>query len=405
MDETRELADKAKDKRSLIGTDVELKRFNATDPNPEASYGLEELAGDEKNLIAEIGIKDKDRESSGTYIQVNKNKVIYTPTSKKIELLPIKEAIKRYNWIKNYYWRAVSVDTDKYTSNVELDLHNGYFIRAHRSQKAQEPVQACLLLKSANLKQNIHNLIIAEEDSELHVITGCVSPSTLEPALHLGITEFYVKKNAKLTFTMIHRWGKNSYVRPRSAAIIEEGGVFINNYIILGAVGDIQTYPTVYLRGRKAKAELYSVIYGTGKSLYDVGGRVVLESEETSGKVISRSIANDESTIYARGQLLGKSPNSRAHLECNGLLLSEKARLIAVPELEAQVTGVELSHEASVGKIQQEQLIYLMSRGLTEDEANSLIVRGFMSINVPDMPSKLKKTIDDAIQLTKLKGF
>jgi Fe-S cluster assembly scaffold protein SufB len=398
-------AQRAKNKKSVIGKDLDLDRFTVIDDKNSERIAINELDTAEKQMLSDVGIRGNLEGVSASFIQIDQKKISLDRIYKNVDILAIKDALKKYDWLSDYYWKAVNVDTDKYTSIVELDLHNGYFIHSPKGEKISQPIQSCLMLKTGNLKQDIHNIVIADEDSELHIVTGCVSPKFLEPALHLGVSEFYVKKNAKLTFTMIHRWNKNSYVRPRSAAIIEEGGTFISNYIILGPTGDIQTFPTVQLEGRNAKAELYSIIYGSGKSNYDIGGRIILEGENCSGKVISRAIANDEATIYARGQLVGKKANSRAHLECNGLLLSEKAKLYAIPELMAEVTGVELSHEASVGKIQQEQLTYLMSRGLTEDEANSLVVRGFMTVRVPDLPAKLQKTIDDAIELTQVQGF
>ncbi len=405
MADKKELAFKAKDKKSPIGADIDLNVFKSEIRETSSESDIKQIAVEERRIMENVGVNPEEKKTAGIYVQIDQNRVFYNSLTQKAEILPIKEAIEKYEWLKDYYWNAVNVDADKYTSAVELELHNGYFIRARRGQRIREPVQACLMLKTGNIKQNIHNIIIVEENAELHLVTGCVSPNILEPALHLGITEFYVKKNAKLTFTMIHRWGKRTLVRPRSAAIVEEGGVFINNYIILSDVGDLQTYPTVYLKGENSKAELYSVIYGTGKSIYDVGGRIILEAEGAKGKIVSRTIGADESIIYARGHLIGKRSGCRAHLECNGLLLSDKSRLTAIPELEAETTGVELSHEATIGKIEQEQLTYLMSRGLSEEEANSLIVRGFMTINVPDLPPTLQKTVDDAIRLTKLSGF
>ncbi|MHA1409693.1 MAG: SufB/SufD family protein [Candidatus Odinarchaeia archaeon] len=405
MANLKKIAENARNKKASIGKDIDLDKFATEEDNKEGRIELEELDQNEKELLYEVGVRPNLTDVSGSFVQIDQKKISFEKIYKNVDVLPIKDALNKYEWLTDYYWKAVNVDTDKYTSDVELSLGNGYFIRSHKGERVTKPVQSCLMLKTGNIKQNVHNIVIAEEGSELHVITGCVSPKFLEPALHLGVTEFYVKKNAKLTFTMIHRWSKNSYARPRSVAIVEEGGVFISNYVILGPVNDIQTYPSVYLKGRGAKAELYSVIYGAGKSNYDIGGRIILEADDASGKVVSRAIANDECVIYARGQLVGKEPGARAHLECNGLILNEKAKLYAIPELKAETSGVDLSHEASVGKIQQEQLIYLMSRGLTEEEANSLVVRGFLTIRVPDLPPNLQKTIDNAIELTKVQGF
>jgi Fe-S cluster assembly scaffold protein SufB len=267
------------------------------------------------------------------------------------------------------------------------------------------PVQSCLVMKKDRVVQNVHNVIIGEANSEMHIITGCAAPSKVEKALHLGVSEFFLKKKAKLTFTMIHRWNENIFVRPRSGAILEENSVFISNYVILDPVKTIQSFPRVRLVGRNAKAELYSVIYGSKDSKYDIGGEISLEAPGTSGKIISRTISADSSQIVARGSLIGKAPGTRAHLECNGLMLSDTAKITAVPMLEAVVADTELSHEATVGKLGADQLNYLMSRGLTEDEATSLIVRGFISLKSPDLPPLLQRSIDEAITLTLARRF
>ncbi|MHA1238931.1 MAG: SufB/SufD family protein [Candidatus Odinarchaeia archaeon] len=402
LNDLKEKALKAKDKKPQIGDDVSLENFSTQDTY-ETLSDIGELKSDEKQLLKDVGLNLE--KSPGAYVQVDQSKVFYTSRYENVEVLPTAEAIEKYKWLKEYWWKAVPVDLDKFTANVELEPFNGYFIRSKPNTKTTTPVQSCLMLKTFRSKQNIHNVIIAEENSEIHVITGCAAPTKLETALHLGITEFYVKKNAKLTFTMIHKWSSGTVVKPRAVAILEEGAVFINNYIILSPVKEIQTFPTVYLKGEGAKAELYSVIYGSGASKYDVGGRIVVEAKNTRGKVVSRAVATDETKIYARGHLVGKSPDTRAHLECNGLLLSDKAEIHAVPQLSALVSGTELSHEATVGKIEAEQLIYLMSRGLTEEQANDLIVRGFMTVRIPELPDALEKSIDQAIKLTKFKAL
>ena len=130
-----------------------------------------------------------------------------------------------------------------------------------------------------------------------------------------------------------------------------------------------------------------------------------MEAPGARGKVISRSIATDQAQIIARGELVGKTAGVRGRVECNGLLLNEGARIAAVPMLDAVAEGVELSHEATVGKVGADQLNYLMSRGLTEEEATSLIVSGFMHLKTPDLPPPLQKAIDDAVKMTLEKGL
>jgi Fe-S cluster assembly scaffold protein SufB len=214
--------------------------------------------------------------------------------------------------------------------------------------------------------------------------------------LHVGISEFFVKKNAKLSFTMIHNWAEDMAVRPRSVARVEEGGLFLNNYICMKPVRSLQMYPTTYLNGPDAVARFYSIVVGSPGSQYDMGGRIFLEHPGNRAEIISRVISNG-GNVMARGHLVGKEPEIKAHLECRGLLLNGGV-IHAIPELEGHVDGVEMSHEAAVGKIAQEEITYLMARGLSEDEATATIVRGFLSVDIPGLPSELQKEIDRAVE-------
>jgi Fe-S cluster assembly scaffold protein SufB len=157
-------------------------------------------------------------------------------------------------------------------------------------------------------------------------------------------------------------------------------------------------YPTTHLVGENAVARMYSIIVGSPDSEYDVGGRVYLKKKGNRAEVVARTITNG-GRIISRGHLIGEVADIKAHLECKGLIL--KGGLVyAVPELEGHVDGVEMSHEAAVGKIAQEEINYLMSRGLSEDEATSTIVRGFLSVDIPGLPPQLKAEIDKAIELS-----
>jgi len=194
---------------------------------------------------------------------------------------------------------------------------------------------------------------------------------------------------------MIHNWAEEMDVRPRSVARVEEGGIFINNYICMKPVRSIQMYPTTYLVGDNATAMFYSIIVGTPGSYLDIGGRIYLKNRGSRAEIIQRSISNG-AHIINRGHLIGEAPEIKAHLECKGLLL--KGGIIdSIPQLEGHVEGVDMSHEAAVGKVAQEEINYLMSRGLSEDQATSTIVRGFLSIDIKGLPEALKAEIDRAI--------
>jgi Fe-S cluster assembly scaffold protein SufB len=397
-DELKERAAKAKDKKALLGPDIDLNEFEKA-PVPHKYLADEELCtlpeDDQKRLVM-AGLDVRKKERGGTFFQKDTAVVHCETVREGIEVIPIQRALKEHEWIKEYYWKLVPVDTDKYTAAAELDLHDGYVIRALPGSKSVYPVQACLYLEKEGLQQTVHNIIIAEEDSELHIITGCATSPHLKRGAHVGISEFFVKKNAKLSFTMIHNWAEEMIVRPRSVGQVESGGLFLNNYICMKPVRSLQMYPVTHLIGEDAVARFYNIIVGSPGSEYDIGGRIFLKEPKTRAEIVARTISNG-ANIIARGHLIGEVPEIKAHLECKGLILNGGI-IHAIPELEGKVDGVEMSHEAAVGKIAQEEISYLMSRGLSEEEATSTIVRGFLNVDIPGLPQQLKAEIDRAIE-------
>jgi len=396
MRNLNEMAVQAKGKKAGLGVDINLDEFTSDAvPHPYLE-DLRTLPAEDKKRLMLAGIDAGEKDRSGTYLQKDSAVIHAHKKQEGLEVLPIKEALERYDWVQDYYWKLVNVDADKYTARAQLELHNGYVIRALPGSKVIYPVQACLYIDKDGLSQNVHNLIIAEEGSELHIITGCATSSHVKRGLHVGISEFYIKKDAKLSFTMIHNWAEEMMVRPRSVGIVEENGLFLNNYICMRPVKSLQMYPTTHLVGKGAVARFYSILVGSPGSNMDVGGRIFLKGAETRAEIVARTITNG-GNIVARGDLIGEVPGVKAHLECRGLILNG-GTMHAIPELKGLVDGVEMSHEAAVGKLAQEEIQYLMSRGLTEDEATSTIVRGFLSVDIPGLPPQLKAEIDKAVQ-------
>jgi hypothetical protein len=400
--DTKTRADSSKEKQAEYGEDIDLESFEYEDEAAHDMESLDEISDDDRSLVRNVGFDPSQRRVSGSFIQFDNESFLADVLMEQegLEVLPINEALRKYDAVRNMLWSAVPVDADKYTARSELEDYNGYFIRAKPGAHIQMPVQSCLIMKKNQSVQNVHNVVVAEEGSEMHVITGCATPSDVERSLHLGVSEFFVKKRARLTFTMVHRWSEKTHVRPRSTTIVEEGGTYISSYAILSPLQSIQTFPKVRLAGLGAKADLYSVVNGSKDSKYDIGGKLSLEARKTHGKVVSRAIATERCDIIARGDLVGLSGETKARLECDGLLISDEASIRAVPMLNARAEGAELSHEATVGRVGAEQLSYLMSRGLDEEEATSLIIRGFVKLKVPDLPAALQSSIDEAIRMS-----
>jgi len=385
-------------KPAALGEDIDLERYVSSAEEQPYQANPSKLPSKAKEQMLETGITLDDlSQRSGTFVQMDNTSVHSSVRQDGLEVMATSEALKKYDWLLDYWWRAVAVDSDKYTAHVELHQGDGYFIRALPRVRTIYPVQACLYLTKSTLAQNVHNIIIAEEGSELHIITGCTTAPKEEPGLHLGVSEFYIKKGAKVTFTMIHNWNPEIAVRPRTGIIVEEDGLFLSNYVIMKPVHSLQSYPTARCVGENATIRFNSILVSTPGSIMDVGSRVFLDSRGSKTEIISRAITTG-GDIIARGYIEGNAPDVKGHLECRGLILMEKGEIHAIPELKGNLAGIDLSHEAAVGKIAEEEVEYLMARGLTQTEATATIVRGFLRVDIEGLPPMLSAELQRAVE-------
>ena len=388
-EEIAERAQRARAKKAALGEDVEIERFTTETREHEALSSLDEIGEEYQSELLRAGIEPTEKDRSGSFLQRDRSVVFSKVKLPGLEIMSTTDALKQYDWLKEYSWKAIPVDTDKYTAEVALAPSHGYFIRAAPGAKVTVPVQSCLFITADRIRQNLHNIVIAEENSELHIITGCSVHHQVSTALHLGVSEFYVKKNAKITFTMVHNWSGGMEVRPRSATVVEENGVFISNYILMTPVKSLQMFPTTYCVGKNARTTTQSIIYATKNAAIDTGSRAVLRGEGSKAELISRVIATDTARVLARGDIIGEATKVKGHLECGALILSDAAQVASIPELRATRKDLELSHEAAVGKIAEEEIQYLMARGLSEEEATSVIIRGFLNVELTGLPEAL----------------
>jgi uncharacterized protein len=398
MSQIKERAELSRHKQAAFGTDLNLEDFSRQGGTWEYDPDYRQFSPEERSRLLTTGIELTDEDHAGTFLQADKAVVHCQTRQPGVEVLPITQAVSQHDWVKDLLWNLVPVDADKYTASAELELDNGYFIRALKGAKIAQPVESCLYIRTDRFAQHVHNLVVVEEGAELHIITGCATHPGVRSGLHVGVSEFYVKKGGQLTFTMIHNWGEDVHVRPRTAVMVEEGGRYISNYLLLRPVRSVQMYPTVTLNGEGAMARLQSILIAHPGCELDVGGRVILKAPHTRAEVIARTLAIGGYSM-ARGHLVGMVPNIKAHLECRGLILGNGV-VHAIPELEGRVAGVDMSHEAAVGKIAAEEVEYLMARGLDEDEAISTIVRGFLNVKIEGLPSALEDELEQAIHET-----
>jgi Fe-S cluster assembly scaffold protein SufB len=397
---SKTLKDRAKaaaDKPATYGEDINLSKYTGSGDKYKYQDDPSQLPQKTRETMLGAGIiLDDPAKRSGTYLQIDNAPIHHSAQQDGVEVMALSQALQKHDWLTDYLWKAVAVDADKYTANVELHENDGYFIRALPGQKTVFPVQACLYMAQSKLVQNVHNIVIAEEGSELHIITGCATGTREEPGLHIGVSEFYVKKGAKLTFTMIHSWNPEIAVRPRTTTIIEEGGLFMSNYLLMKPVNTIQMYPTARCIGENSTVRYNSIMVAGKGTNIDVGSRVFLDAKNARAEIISRAITTG-GNITARGYIEGNAPDVKGHLECRGLILGEKGVIYAIPELKGNLAGIDLSHEAAVGKIAEEEVEYLMARGLTREEATAAIVRGFLRVDIEGLPPMLSDELKRAV--------
>ena len=349
------------------------------------------------------GIEKDESKRAGTLMHVDRE-TIYTKINEKfrnqIEFMDIKDAIEKYPWVDDYMWKIVDRDKDEYTRKVAEGFSGGYFIHVKENADIIFPLQACLLIAQKEIEQKIHNIIIVEEGARANIIGTCVQHSQARNTSHLGITEYFLKKDSYLNFTMVHSWSEDTFVRPRSAAVLDDRAVFISNYLSLRPAKDVQMYPISYCNGKGSKVGLNSILYGHSNTKLDIGSAAVLNGPESAADMISRAISRNGSEMTLRGRIEAHDPTASGHLECKGLLLDEKSFIHSIPELMASKGGAELSHEASVGKISDKEISYLMRRRMSEEESISMIIRGFMDVGILGLPPQLEKEVDKVIDLT-----
>jgi uncharacterized protein len=346
------------------------------------------------------GLETNEQNRAGTFFHLNQETVaakVNDLFEGKLELMDVKVALKKYPWLEGYMWKVVSKDKDEFTKKVAEDYSGGYFMRILPGVELTFPLQSCLMITQRNLEQRVHNIIIAEEGSKSHIITSCVQHSSVPRASHLGISEIYVKKGAMLNFTMIHQWSENTLVRPRSGAQVDDNATFISNYVCMHPVRDVQMYPVAYCTGEDSRVSFNSILYGHQNSLLDIGSKAVLSGKGSKAEMISRAIAREGSKMIIRGMIEGDSSDCKGHLECRGLLMDDESFMQSIPELIAKKKGVEITHEAAVGKISEKEITYLMTRRLSRDQAVSLIIRGFMDVSILGLPEALNAEIKSIV--------
>lgn len=286
------------------------------------------------------------------------------------------------------------------TQKNEWKEYSGYFIRAKKNSFGS--VQTCFLTSSKGFEQRVRNVIVVEDNAHLDIFTGCLSNRHALDNIHRAITDIFVGRNAKLTFNMIHSWSRSSKIYPSTRVYVDEGGTYISNYVVWDEVSVISANPVVELKDN-AKTILQSLSYIHPNSDIDLGGHIKLLGKNSSGEIHSSAV-NNGGNFSTKTTIEGMGDYSKGHIDCNALLLNKKAVVSAIPELYSKNDNTELTHDAFLGRISNDEIEYLQTKGFDQEEAEELIVKGFANKSIEKMPDIVKEKMRSILDRAK-EGF
>ncbi len=353
-------------------------------PTNKEAKSWDDVPSDIKEIFDKLGIPESERKSlSGAGAQFD-SEVIYHNLSEKMKELGViytnfDTAIKEYpDLIKEYFTKAVPIRDHKYIALHYALFSGGSFVYVPKGVKLDLPLQSYFRLNAPGAGQFEHTLIIVEEDSSLQFIEGCSAPGYNDLNLHAGCVELFVKKNAFLRFSTIENWSKNMLNLNTKKCFVEENGKI---EWIMGSFGSkvSMLYPLSVLNGKNAKCEFTALSFaGAGQNL-DTGLKVIHNAPNTTTIVNSKSISKDGGICTFRSNIVvnKKASKSKLALSCESLMLDSESRSDTIPVNTIYNDDIVFSHEATIGKISDQAIFYLMTRGMSEEEAKSLIVQGF----------------------------
>jgi uncharacterized protein len=346
------------------------------------------------DLIGSLGLA-KSPAGSLHYV-LQDDQVFYSnPWMDGIELLPLEFALQKYNWVQEkFLYKTVSSNGENRPENL-----HGYFLHVHKNQKISFLCQAALILFASENNQCPHNIIVLDEGAELTFFTGCTSAYHTRKSGHYSTSELFIGKNATLIHNLIHKWSDQIDSTSQSGAVVEEGGKYICNDLILRPAHKMVSNPVTWLIGKNATVKYNTIIFSDGSTEAELGGEIYLNATNTSAELIHRAVCVG-GKVTQKGLLIGNA-KCRAHVDCAGMVLNSNIASIieSVPGLKALHPEAEMSHEASIGKISPQQVEYLRCRGISEMDATSLIIRGFIDPGIQNIGPEIDSFIKDIVSL------
>jgi Fe-S cluster assembly protein SufB len=367
----------------------------------------EELPDEIKNTYDRLGIPEaeKKRLIAGVAAQYE-SEVVYHQIREDLEkegviFLDTDTALKEHEDVfKEYFGSVIPSGDNKFSALNTAVWSGGSFIYVPKGVKIDIPLQAYFRINTENMGQFERTLIIVDEDAYVHYVEGCTAPIYSSDSLHSAVVEIVVKKNARCRYTTIQNWSNNVYNLVTKRAVAQQGATM---EWIDGNIGSKVTmkYPAVWLVGEHAKGETMSVAFAGEGQHQDAGAKMVHAAPNTSSTIISKSVARGGGRTSYRGliQVNEGAYNAKTTVKCDALLIDDISRSDTYPYIDCREDDVSMGHEATVSRISEDQLFYLMQRGLNEDEAAAMIVRGFVEPIARELPMEYAIELNRLIEL------
>jgi len=359
-----------------------------------------------KKTFDRLGIPEAERKFLAGVSAQYESEVVYHSireelAAKGVIFLDMDSGLREYpEIVRQHFGTVVSPNDNKFAALNSAVWSGGSFIYVPKGVRVDIPLQAYFRINAENMGQFERTLIIADEGSFVHYIEGCTAPIYSSDSLHAAVVELIARPGATIRYTTVQNWSKNVYNLVTKRAFAYEGATV---EWIDGNLGSKVTmkYPAIYLMGQGARGEILSIAFAGRGQVLDAGGKVVHMAPNTTSTVTSKSISKDGGRASYRGLLKvhDGAKGAKSNVRCDALLLDERSRTDTYPYIEIDEDNVEIGHEATVSKIGEEQLFYLMSRGISENDAIMMIVNGFIEPFTKELPMEYAVELNRLIQL------
>jgi len=375
-------------------------------PQDRMEHSWDDVPEEIKDTFEKLGIPEAERKVLAGVGAQYESEMVYHSLREEWEKQgvifdSIEDGLKNHpDLFREYFGTIIPTQDNKFAAMNAAVWSGGSFVYIPPGVHLDTPLQAYFRVNQERMGQFERTLIICDEGANAHYIEGCTAPAYSTESFHSGVIEIVVKKNARFRYTTIQNWSNNMYNLVTQRAIVHEGA---NMEWLDGNLGSKLTmkYPSCYLVGEGAHGEILSIAYAGDGQHQDTGGKVVHVAPYTTSSIISKSISkgNGRSTYRGLCKVHKGAHHARSNVECDALLINDTSRTDTYPYIEIEENDANVGHEASVSKIGEEQLFYLTSRGISEEEAMAMIVRGFIEPIAKELPLEYAVELNRLIEL------